>query len=273
MRRKSNIQIIKEFKEKHSKRYDYQDVKYINRNQKVKIHCKIHGPFYQSPSHHLKGHGCKKCATESVHIKQRKTTEEFIKEANKIYNNKFDYSKTIYKTQKDKVTIICPIHGEFNQLPRSHIRNTGTSNNYGCRKCGIEERAKNKFISDEDLIKSFRKIHSYEYDYSKIDYKGNHKKIEIYCKKCKKYFSQIPSVHKRGGRCKFCLAKEGKYNFKLTQEEWIKRAKKKHHSKYDYSKVVYRGGHEKVIIICKKINQTIKTSCCNTNYKSNFCIN
>lgn len=37
---------------------------------------------------------------------------------------------------------------------------------------------------------------------------------------------------------------------KLTQEEWIKKAKEIHGNKYDYSKVEYKGSHEKVKIIC-----------------------
>ena len=37
------------------------------------------------------------------------TIEEFIERANKKHNNKFDYSKAVqFKSQRDKVTIICP---------------------------------------------------------------------------------------------------------------------------------------------------------------------
>ena len=36
----------------------------------------------------------------------------------------------------------------------------------------------------------------------------------------------------------------------LTNEEWIKRAIKKHGNKYDYSKVEYKGWNQKVCIIC-----------------------
>lgn len=45
------------------------------------------------------------------------TTEEFIQRARKVHGNKYDYSKSKYVNSKTKTTIICPIHGEFQQTP------------------------------------------------------------------------------------------------------------------------------------------------------------
>lgn len=53
------------------------------------------------------------------------TTEEFIKKARKIHGNKYDYSKVIYVDSKTKICIICPIHGEFWQIPRNHLFGNG----------------------------------------------------------------------------------------------------------------------------------------------------
>ena len=44
---------------------------------------------------------------------KRRTTNDFIKEASIIHNNRYDYSNVIYINQNTKVKIICPIHGEF----------------------------------------------------------------------------------------------------------------------------------------------------------------
>lgn len=41
------------------------------------------------------------------------TTEEFIRRAKKVHGDKYDYSKVKYVKAKEKVCIICPIHGEF----------------------------------------------------------------------------------------------------------------------------------------------------------------
>ena len=67
----------------------------------------------------------------------RKTTEQFIAEAVALYGEKYDYSKVDYKTNKDKVCIICPEHGEFWQAPNGHLRG------HGCPKC--YQASKRKF--------------------------------------------------------------------------------------------------------------------------------
>ena len=58
-----------------------------------------------------------------------KTLENFINEANKVHNEKYDYSKLIYKDTKTKICIICPKHGEFWQTPIKHLYGQG------CPKC------------------------------------------------------------------------------------------------------------------------------------------
>lgn len=62
------------------------------------------------------------------------TQEEFIERANKAHNGKYDYSKVVYVKSYDKVCIICPIHGEFWQTPKTHIGGKG------CQKCGLIHR-------------------------------------------------------------------------------------------------------------------------------------
>ena len=52
-----------------------------------------------------------------------------------------------------KVCIICPIHGEFWQIPNSHIKG------FGCRKCKDEKLSKNKTLTKEQFIEKAEKIH------------------------------------------------------------------------------------------------------------------
>lgn len=67
------------------------------------------------------------------------TAEEFVRRAKKVHGDKYDYSKTVYVNQKTKVCIICPVHGEFWQIPDDHMRGVG------CRKCGyVSASRKNK---------------------------------------------------------------------------------------------------------------------------------
>jgi hypothetical protein len=57
------------------------------------------------------------------------TQEEFIKRSKAVHGNKYDYSKVNYINKTSKVTIICPIHGEFEQKAEDHY------SGHGCKKC------------------------------------------------------------------------------------------------------------------------------------------
>lgn len=65
-------------------------------------------------------------------------TEYFINKALQIHNNKYDYSKTVYKGINKKLIIICKVHGEFEQVADIHLRG------HNCSKCsfltGAEKR-------------------------------------------------------------------------------------------------------------------------------------
>ena len=49
------------------------------------------------------------------------TKEKFIEKANRIYNNKYDYSLVNFINMQTKVEINCPIHGKFEKEPTYHI--------------------------------------------------------------------------------------------------------------------------------------------------------
>jgi len=51
----------------------------------------------------------------------RKTTEEFINNAKKVHGDKYDYSLVDYIGALNKIKIICPIHGIFEQAPSNHL--------------------------------------------------------------------------------------------------------------------------------------------------------
>ncbi len=105
----------------HLGEYNYSLVNYVNSKTKVKIICHIHGVFEQRPSPHINGQGCPKCR----YIKSGKSnsllSEGFIIKAKEVHGDKYDYSLVEYINNKTKVKIICPIHGEFEQTPTSHI--------------------------------------------------------------------------------------------------------------------------------------------------------
>ena len=54
--------VINQFIKVHGNKYDYSLVEYKKTHEKVKIICKVHGPFLQSPLLHKKGAGCFVCS-------------------------------------------------------------------------------------------------------------------------------------------------------------------------------------------------------------------
>lgn len=122
----------------HKSKYKYEKLKYKSLHHKIIITCPEHGDFFQIANSHKNGKGCKKCAIEIQKKKQRSTTEKFIEKAIQKHKNKYIYNKTVYgKNAHQKVTITCPIHGDFLQSPNGHLSNGG------CLKCAQETTSKN----------------------------------------------------------------------------------------------------------------------------------
>jgi very-short-patch-repair endonuclease len=110
---------------KHGNKYDYSLVNYIKCNFKIKIICPKHGVFEQTPNGHLNGDGCILCYNEN----RVNSIDDFIIKANNIHHFKYNYSLVDYLNIRDKIKIICPEHGIFEQTPNSHL------NSRGCPKC------------------------------------------------------------------------------------------------------------------------------------------
>ena len=108
--------------------YNYSLVEYVNNKTKVKIICKKHGVFEQIPNLHLSRSvkiACLECTSKNRMVDYEDIVNRMSSKHNKFYN----YSKFIYNGQNNKSTIICPTHGEFEQVVLAHL------NGKGCKKC------------------------------------------------------------------------------------------------------------------------------------------
>ena len=162
---------------------------------------------------------------------RKKTTEKFIKDAEDIHGDKYDYSKVDYQGFDKEVIIICYKHGDFKQLPGVHMHG-----NIGCQKCAdLKRRETRKSNTFKNLIILAKKIHGDKYDYSQVIYIDSTIPVSIYCKKCKKYFNMTLSNHTHKTKpqnCSHCCGTK-----KLTIEEFNKRAKEVHNDEFDYSEI------------------------------------
>lgn len=223
-------QFIEKAKKIHGNKYNYSKVQYINSSTKVEIICPKHGSFWQSPNNHLsKTKGCPEC---NGGIKL--TKEKFIEKAQKIHNNKYNYSKVNYINSQTKIIITCPIHGDFEQLPTNHLSGKGCPN---CKR-GVKSNTK-------EFITKAVNIHGTHYNYDKVEYINALTPITIVCNKCGKEFVQTPQIHLRGSGCTHCYKNELK-----TTEQFVKEATELYKGKYSYEKTNYINSVTKIIVTC-----------------------
>lgn len=177
----------------------YELIEYKN-FENVTVKCKICGNIRHTTSSNILRFGCKICSSKIVGEKRKLSKEEFINRAKKIHGNKYDYSKIKYIDYETPITIICPIHGEFQQSPSKHL------SGHNCPKC----MGKNWTV--DDFIKESKQIHGDKYDYSKVKFDIDSRsstKVEIICPEHGSFW-QLPYVHcKNGCGCPECRQSHG----------------------------------------------------------------
>jgi very-short-patch-repair endonuclease len=236
-KRRSNIEdFIEKAIKVHGNKYDYSKFIYINNRIKGIIICRNenHGvfEFEQKSQNHLQGKGCSKCSGCYQPI-----NDEFIENARKVHDNKYDYSKFIYINNRIKGIILCKnCNLEFEQCPSGHLQGNG------CNNC--VDRGGTQRYDNEIFIKKAEEIHGNTYSYLKVNYINSQTKVIITCKRHGD-FEQNPSSHVGGCGCPIC---SGVY--KKTTIDFINESNKIHKNIYDYSKVDYVGCKQKVIITC-----------------------
>lgn len=168
------------------------------------------------------------------------STEDFIKKARLVHDDKYDYSKTVYDGAFVKVYVICPTHGEFKQRANDHKQGNG------CPKCAREESSQGQRNSKEQFISKAKTVHGDRYDYSSSNYTSNKSKVNIICSIHGK-FEQRPSDHLSGYGCYKCTL-DGR---RTSQSEFINKAKMVHGDRYDYSRAIYKSSDSPVYILCE----------------------
>ena len=216
--------------------YSYEKVKCSKSSDTIIITCPIHGDFYKTVNAHINcKQGCPKCGYQFV------DTNKFIENARKIHGDKYDYSKVEYVNSQTKVCIICKKCGyEFWQTPNAHLKGNG------CKNC----QRLNHILSVDEFITSSK------LQERKIELISNYVNASTICKfkcnNCGYEWDAIPFKIKSGRGCPSCAGKGSGINGMCTTEEFIKKARKVHGDKYDYSKVEYKGAYMPICIICHK---------------------
>jgi hypothetical protein len=138
-------------------------------------------------------------ATRSCGCINKWTLEQFIRDAEHVHGDRFDYSAVEFKDSNTPVQIRCRKHDyNFKQSPQAHVAGRG------CIKCGFESTKVKQACSKEDFIVKARGVHGEKYDYSAVEYVNVSTKIKIICNSCGSKFIQSPNAHLVGKGCVTC---------------------------------------------------------------------
>lgn len=233
-------EVLARFKDIHGDRYDYSKFEYKNSTTKSTVTCSKHGDFPITYKNHMLGQGCRDCGYEQASESRKLTQDEFLSRSRDAHGDRYDYSKSEYKSSDDQVTIICPTHGEFQQIAGHHM------NGHGCSACAWSEPTRPKFTTEEYLEK-VKVVHGDKYDYTNTVYLGNDQQLDIICRK-HGLFSQRANDHlsKKAG-CPTCAGVK-----RYTTPEFTDLATGVHEGKYTYENVIYTTTDDKVLITCPK---------------------
>ncbi|MDA0649303.1 MAG: DUF723 domain-containing protein [archaeon] len=238
---------IKRSKNKYSAKFDYSRTVYNSSHESITLICDAHGEFTTTPTYHMRltSSGCPQCSTELVGLSQRKTHNDVISEFKEMHGELYDYSKIVYKSANEPMTIICREHGEFQQRLHAHL---GSAT--GCPDCSLIESGLKRRLTKEQVIERAIQVHGDKYDYSKVEYETIEDQITIICSKHGD-FLQVASVHvNTGSGCPECGWIESGMKKRVSTVEWLERFAQIHKQRYDYSLSDIQTGEGKISIIC-----------------------
>lgn len=229
--------ILTRFNLKHNSFYAYSIKEYKSITDKILIICPIHGEFTQTIANHF-NHGCYECAKIHLANIKRGNLNNYLAKCNVVHGFKYDYSKIIFNKLKDKVEIICPIHGSFSCSLDNHM-----NKKIGCKKCTKRKNGEKEFFEHVKRRKE-------NYDYSKVNYINSSTSVEIICQKHGSFW-QIPGNHiNKNHICPQCSLEQKSLKLMGSLNNYLDKLNIYHNNKYDYSKFIYSGLRKKSTIIC-----------------------
>lgn len=185
-------------------------------------------------------------------MSKKLTNEEYITKVKEKFGDKYDYSKTFYVNKRNKVTIICKEHGEFEVLPLNFL------NGVGCVKCYLKEQHRLIMLNN---IEKAKKLYNNFYDYSCVDLDSDGL-VEIICPTHGKFLQNMKN-HLSGHQCPKCSYTKNSEKRKrvYSYDELVVDGNAIHNHTYTYPKQDIKYFYDKCRIICSihgEFEQNIK---------------
>lgn len=184
-----------------SPQYDYSRFKdtFTKVTEKVVVICQHHGEFAISPNKLKKGQGCVECGTARATDARKVKLPEFLERAEALHGRTYDYSKVEYTDYVTPVTLVCSVHGDFQQTPLAHVQHGA-----GCRKCASLANSQTVKVSHSQFLQRASELHGNRYAYP-TEIASITQPVEISCS-VHGSFWQAPYAHLRGQGCAKCVS-------------------------------------------------------------------
>ena len=224
----------------HCGKYEYPEQPYTGDDGVISIKCKTHGLFnLLSRDHTGNKKGCEKCSNDKKFL-------PLLEKAKIVHKNKYDYPKQDYSgSLVNKILIICPVHGEFKQSLKSHIKGNG------CRHCGKELASSKTKFSFEKAVSHLKLVHGDTYEYPMQEYVSAASKLKIVCKEHGEFY-QAFYCHKEGQGCPKCGVASRQLIRRPSFNEVLDKCRAIHGDTYQYPEQECVNGKTMLKIICKK---------------------
>lgn len=174
------------------------------------------------------------------------TYEILVRDFNITHERKYTYPPFVYNSSREKIKIICPDHGEFEQQIMAH-RQGGK-----CKLCANENRSKNvKLAGLDKRTETFKNEvfnrFGYRFDLSKVVYTSTNDKIIICCPDHGEVEVFAGQFKRSKLGCPYCGGTK-----KLTQEMFLNIVPEAHKIEYDLSNTIYKTRQDYISVRCKE---------------------
>jgi len=204
---------------------------------------------------------------------RRKTKEEFIQDAKKVWGNQYDYSQVDYVNNKTKVVIRCKKHNvTFEQRPFDHV----VMKQRRCPQCQEEIKEKvrmRRATGTEEFVRRAKEKFGDRFDYSEVEYVNSNTPVKITCVKGGHgAFMMRPHTHLTSTYgCRKCGLEATAKSQRTSKNMFLERAQQQFGFKFDYSQMRYTDYNSPVTIICKEHGKLEITPFLHLLYPSGGC--
>ncbi len=162
----------------------------------------------------------------------KRTTDEFIKLARLIHDDRYGYDSVVYVNCKQKIVIFCKLcHKDF------LIRPDDILHGKGCRTCGIKRRVDNSRDPNQFLLQArLRHGNKFEYPELNTNYVNTKTNISIFHHVCNSTFQARPDNHlsKPNGCCRVCANKKISLCQSYDVQHFLTLTKKNCNDEFEY---------------------------------------